>query len=346
MFLADKTATAWLKSPGPPISNDILYRSQALQRRFERNVSRPRALRDNRVYMPEFDMANAGKHREHGVVYLCGNFAEVCVQVSTYVTGYGSPKEGLQKSEGEDSSEEAGEKNRRKAAYRAAKQVRRLVNTNECRFMWTLTLAPPSDENKINYQCVPLDKQRDYDFVRGLWKGFLRRFRREIKRRFRWILVLELHDSERTSEEKKGTWHLHFATPDRLEWEDIMHYWGHGHVRFDDFQRPKGGVRKHEVRNPGAYMSKYIGKNFEDSSLHRKRYTRSRNTIIPTRVGVDDFLQNYFRVGMEIAYRTERKFVDNEGNSYESINITYKKTDGSIFRDNHTSEKRRAVKSP
>jgi len=323
--MIDFAATAWLRSPGPPISNDVFYRSRALQARFYQNETRPRAQRDNVVYMPENDLANLGKHREHGVAYVCGDFVEVCTLVSTHITGTDTAAnaEGIRPSSKEEKDRQK-ERNIKKSSWRARKQVRRLVNANRCRYMWTLTLAPPSPENKILYDCIPLALQRDYDAVRMLWKAFLRRFKRELGgRTFKWILVLELHDSKRTSDEKRGTWHLHFATPDRLEWEDILHFWSHGHVRFDDFQKGKKGRRKGEVQNPGAYMSKYIGKNFDESNFHRKRYTRSRDTETPRKISLEEWLNCYFSVNDELVFRTEQRFVSQkDGIEYISTNLT------------------------
>jgi len=317
----------WCKTSHHPFTQSLLDKSEGLRRkRLEKDFCHPRACRDDLTRMPEFDLANVGKHREHGVVYLCGDFVEVCTLISPCVTGLDNSDTRQVRESTEADRQDRQEKSRKKAAWRAMKAIRRLTNVNRCRYMWTLTLAPPSQENKIFYECIPLELQRDYDAVRGLWKAFLRRFKKELGGpTFRWILVLELHDSKKTSDEKRGTWHLHFTTPDRLEWEDIMHFWTHGHVRFDDFQRGKKGQRKGEVRNPGAYMSKYIGKNFDESNFNKKRYTRSRNTLRPTKISLDSWYNQYFQHDMKIVWVSKREFKTDDGKVFLNSSITYRR---------------------
>lgn len=268
------------------------------------------------------DIRLLGRGSSHGIAYLCGDFVEIITAESDW-------QEGIPESDKKEAREMGKEEKERRendavwrAAYRAQKQIRRIVNANRCQYMWTLTLAPPGELNDKLYKTIPLASQRDYDSIRRVFKGFVRRFRKGAHP-FKWIAVFELHDSARTSDKKRGTWHIHFATPDRLEYEDIMHFWSHGVVHFDDFGKPKKGVRNDEVRNPGAYMSKYIGKNFNKTNLHRKRYTRSRDTLSPHKISLDSFLAQYLHRCEKIVFSRCDKH-EYEGTTYTRISLTYK----------------------
>lgn len=244
--------------------------------------------------IPDNDLATIGKQRQGTVAWICGDFVEQISTSSLWLTGIAPEPSDITRppmTEEEIST---------RCATRARKNVRRIINTNRMRFMWTFTLAPDGK--------IPLNLQADYNEVRKCWKAFIRKAYREFGR-FPWLVVLELHDSSATSETKKGTFHIHFATSKRLPWKKVGEVWGLGFVRFDDFNKnreERGGT----VRNPGAYMSKYVGKCFAANSRHLKRYSCSRSVKRPQKVsgvGLERFCRNH-KITLVEVFRKERGF--------------------------------------
>jgi hypothetical protein len=236
--------------------------------------------------MPGSDIAIMAKRREYGEAYMCGAFWEIHKRFNQHITGQTPNTD----TPAEDAGEKPVENTVSKCERRAKRQVRRICNASQCTYMWTLTFAPKSEENSQRYECIPIELQRDRGSVMKLWKAFLKRFyRRGIK--FQWVLVLELHDSDKTSVEKRGTWHLHFATPTRLDAAFVWASWKHGTVDVRDFTKPvktkKGQV---VIDNPGGYISKYIGKSFSVDNAHVKRYTCSRNITRPIKLSLEEFV--------------------------------------------------------
>lgn len=230
--------------------------------------------------MPDADIACIAKARESASVWLCGEFVEIIRTSSTFLTGVspsqeGGPKKAL--SEDEVS---------KRCAVRAQKQVRRICNTNDFRYMWTLTMCPANSDYAKNYaEPVCTLTQRHYKSVRCLWGRFIRRIYKHTGK-FAWLTIFELHDSKKTSESKRGTYHIHFTTGERLDWAQIGTIWRHGNVRFDDFKK-NVKERRGKVRNPGAYLSKYVGKSFDESNRHQKRYSCSQDVKRPLKVSLN-----------------------------------------------------------
>lgn len=262
------------------------------------------------IAMPDSDIANVGKQRCAGVAYLCGDFLETITTSSLFLAGVAPiTNETIAR------PPETAEETAKRCAVRAQKNIRRVVNTNRMKMMWTLTLCPA---NSIHSHLYPEPvcnlTQTHYKSIRGLWT----RFTRKLKRAFgevQWVLVLELHDSDKTAEVKRGTYHLHFATNQYLDWAAINDLWGHGNVRFDDFTKPKKG-RKDIVRNPGAYMSKYIGKSFDKHTSHLKRFTCSRNTLRPQKISLETAEAILLQRGGEMVYNQYREFLAKAPMSY------------------------------
>ena len=274
------------------------------------------------VLMPAPDIGAIGKHRSNGVAWICGDFVEVCVTTSHYLTGVGLPD-----NEGIGRPPETADSIAKRCAMRAKKQIRRICNTNRMRYMWTLTMCPGNSEYADNYpNPVCTITQRHYKSMRDLWKRFARKLRTQFNNP-PWLAVFELHDSDKTSEEKRGTYHIHFATNVVLDWAAVGKAWGHGNVRFDDFGAAKS-ERGGEVRNPGAYLSKYVGKSFDVHNAHHKRYTRSSNTLLPQKIAFED-VETILSRGSKEVYRAQKEFdfVDNVtgyAGIYGVWQITYK----------------------
>lgn len=280
--------------------------------------------------MPEPDIANLGKAREQGICWYCGDFAEVILTSSTYLTGVAPPQQsGCQKSL-------APEEVARRVSLRAQKQVRRLVNTNRFSRMWTLTQCPDKSRHAAKYkQPVPINKQRSYAHTRKLWKAFIRRLKKH-QPDVRWLVVLEPHNSEKTSPDKLDTYHLHFATNLFLDWLSIGEIWGHGNVHYQDFK--KGDKTRGVVRNPGAYMSKYLGKDFQGEDSYRKRYSCSRNILRPVKVDSATFFGTWQDSRQETVYHTSKTFDlwDTQkavGGVYGVTQTTYKLREGNTWQN-------------
>lgn len=273
------------------------------------------------------DRRFVGKERCRGHALICGDFAEVYSQIETWVSGAPGNK-GISAVRTEPITRDEQEYNAHRCAVRAQKNVRRLVNCNRLNTMWTLTFAPDTPDNQERWECVPLYVQRDYDRVRAIWKSFLKRLAR-VYPEVRWLVVFELHNSEETSDAKRGTWHLHFATSDFLDWSEISRIWKHGVVRFDDFSKPNHNKgRPGSVHNPGAYMSKYIGKVFDSSNYKRKRFSRSRNTSSPKKISLDAFVSQYLPGSQEIF--CNKRIVDTPKGLCVSINRSYRLKEGAF----------------
>lgn len=248
--------------------------------------------------LPDADIAQLGKRPQGTVTWVCGDFVEEISTSSLWLTGIAPDHTTGGKPPLSD------EEINKRCATRAQKNVRRIVNTNRFRFMWTFTFAP----YKEGMNTLETQAQKDYHEVRKQWKKFLRKvYKAEGK--FPWLVVLELHDSTETSDVKRGTYHLHFATNKRLNWKKTGMLWGLGFVRFDDFQKPMA-ERGGEVRNPGAYMSKYIGKAFDKQTRGLKRFSCSRDIKRPAKLsgeGLEKFLSTN-QTTMEEVFKQERVF--------------------------------------
>lgn len=252
------------------------------------------------VAMPDADIANLGKSRQAGCVWLCGDYAECILTSTTYLEGV-APVKATEKNKSL-SHEEI----QKRVSLRAQKEVRRVVNAARLRYMWTLTFCPGNSKYAKKYNepvCNLL--QKDYEGCRYLWKRFIRKVSKRLPG-FEWLVIFERHESKKTSAIKMGTYHLHFATETFLPWKEITEMWGHGNVRFDDFSKGRKG-REEAVCNPGAYMSKYVSKTFPDSEMYKKRYTCSRNISRPAKIMPETFFREP-SASRQVVFRSEKTF--------------------------------------
>lgn len=235
--------------------------------------------------------AMIGRARSTGNVIFCGRHVEV--YLAPEPQHIGAVTSGANVSSG--TSVESQASIARRVNARARKQIRRYVNANNLQGMITLTLAPPSPDNDKLYATVDLDTQRDYEAVRELWHTYKARLRKRLEGvNVDYVVVFELHDSDRTSPEKRGTWHIHVAIKaDDAIAQSMMSCWYHGRTDYQDFRYDKQGNRREvDIQNPGAYIAEYIGKEgaqFGTLALcSKKRYTTSRGLSKPKKKSIEE----------------------------------------------------------
>jgi hypothetical protein len=262
--------------------------------------------------------------KSHKVAWVCGDFLEVIETREPIFCDTGQPV-GMPERERKDKDTKKDAFFR--AAYRAQRTARRLINTNHLYFMWTLTFAPDTVENE-KYTCLANEEQKDRKKVFSVWKQFLRRVHRNLvpKEDFNWLMVLERHDSFKTHPIKKDTYHIHLATDSQVSTHAVQKTWKHGICNIQDFTKTPAGKKRKKIENPGAYISKYIAKevNGYDRSEYQKRYTTSRGLRRPIKVNIPGqiaLLSGYTR---GVSY-SAKKFVQGErGQVLVKISTTYK----------------------
>lgn len=178
-----------------------------------------------------------------------------------------------------------------RSSQRAARQLRRLVNLNNLYIMITFTFAPKQDKS-IGFprKILPLDDQKCKKTIHFTWNKFLTALRRRFSKEgriFRWVKVLEKHDSEETSEEKRGTYHIHLATDLFTDYETLLNLWGYGIINIKDFRTGKT-IGENKIKeslqtsDPGSYMSKYVSKDMKSGhNLNERRFSCSHHLDTP-----------------------------------------------------------------
>lgn len=175
--------------------------------------------------------------------------------------------------------------NRERASKRARQNVRLKVKSMFADHMLT-----------FNYRAAVVDR----DLVAKHWKEFVRLFRLRFPK-WSYLAVLEKHDGEKTSEEKRGSYHIHVAVSGRQEIKWLLRCWlvAIGQPREDisawlnngvplgsksfgnvDVQGPKlkhgGTARKWKSGKLSGYLTKYVGKEFEECDKGAKKYWHSK----------------------------------------------------------------------
>jgi hypothetical protein len=151
------------------------------------------------------------------------------------------------------------------AAARAKKKMRHLVKNMAATHLCTLTRRELPETGYWS----PDDWARAWDSLR----------RSIVKAKggeFPYVAILEQH--------KKGNYHLHIAWCGRINLNLVRPLWwsicggrGAGNVDAQHIRVKQGADRSHRI---ARYISKYIGKSFEDSPrFNKKRYWASRQTM-------------------------------------------------------------------
>lgn len=181
------------------------------------------------------------------------------------------------------------DKQRRKRKQEQA--LKNLVNKNYLCYMYTLTFALECNEKVKGLRFIlPEDQQRARKEIERAWnlrRGPIVQALRERDIEFRYVKVLEKHDSDQTDERKRGTYHIHLATDQPIDKYLLQKLWGFGVVWVDNFNKSKvkdadGNTVNVErdgcVISPGDYMAKYIDKDFNEADeLGKRAYSPSKN---------------------------------------------------------------------
>lgn len=180
-----------------------------------------------------------------------------------------------------DEQAERDAENRQRAAKRAKGRVRYLIKTITADHMLT-----------FNYRDNVLDRER----VARDWKEFLRLFHQRYPD-WRYVAALE--------EQERGSIHMHVAVKGRqdIKWllrcwllaigqppEEVSAWYVHGEklgekslgaVNVEPPKKRWGGAGKWKANKLASYLTKYIGKEFEEADKGKKKYWHSRGIDQP-----------------------------------------------------------------
>lgn len=160
------------------------------------------------------------------------------------------------------------EKNRERAARRAKKKIRHACKSAQFDRMLTLTT-------------------RDAIFDREAFQKMIEKFTRLVRKatgeELAYVLTVEKHDSEKTSEAKRGSLHAHVAVRGRQDYKLLQSIWNFRVCGGRGFVRVSNGTRKMNPGSIASYISKYISKSISDVAANKKSYWISHNIAAPVR---------------------------------------------------------------
>lgn len=192
--------------------------------------------------------------------------------------------------------------NRKKSLARAKHDAQLIIRKYRFYMMWTFTFAlePETEEDKKThkdmgiYHYLSQEEQQNRKTVGKAWNNFmtqLRKYCNEHDIPLQWLKVLERHDSDDTSEEKRNTFHVHLATNlSYFNKKDLQKMWGYGEIEYSDYSKKQVTTSDGRKKNvdlgcqgdASFYMSKYIEKNFDDAHERKeKAFTTSTNVKTP-----------------------------------------------------------------
>lgn len=229
---------------------------------------------------------------------LCGDFLEVSKTPERRSIGQPSIKSATGKG-----NKESCEEILARSVRRSQTAMRQVTNTNSLYVLHTLTFAvkhPKYFKGEKHFEIIPTDEQADREKVLAYWRQFARRMRDyewSKGRIFRYLTVIEKHTGKRAGGDKtikNDTYHIHFLS-DRIYGKRLLQSkWRHGFCHYADWgigrksQDLQDDYDAPPPDNPGAYASKYIGKDMSEEYPGRKRYWASRNLSKPERISPDD----------------------------------------------------------
>jgi hypothetical protein len=160
------------------------------------------------------------------------------------------------------------ERNRDRAARRAKRKIRHSCKSARFDRMLTLTTR-----NAIF----------DRDQFQRMIEKFIRLVRKASGDAMLYVLTLEKHDSEKTSEAKRGSLHAHVAVRGRQDYKLLQTVWNYRVCGGQGFVRVSNGSKKMNVGRIASYISKYISKTISDVATNKKSYWISHNIAAPVR---------------------------------------------------------------
>lgn len=160
------------------------------------------------------------------------------------------------------------EKNRERAARRGKKKIRFACKSAGFDRMVTLTTR----------QAI-----FDRDVFQKMTEKFIRLVRKATGNYISYVLVLEKHDSEKTSEAKRGSLHAHVALKGRQDYKLLQSIWNYRICDGRGAVHVTNGSRKLSASRIAGYISKYASKSISDVSFNKKSYWISRNIDKPVR---------------------------------------------------------------
>lgn len=211
-------------------------------------------------------MANAYNKK----VYICGNVIEIYEYSSPVLCDYDNKIEKCSREQTEDIKKE----NFIRSMKRTKRKIIQLVNSN---FV----------VNKSSFLTLTFkDNIRDYDIAFSYWDKFKKKIEYHFKLKLTYLGVVEF--------QQRGAIHFHiclFNVP--IFRHDLLYqFWNDFSSKNDNF----GSVNiksLNEVDNIGAYLTYYMGKNFDDFYDNefkcKKRYFKSRNLREPSQILYDTF---------------------------------------------------------
>ncbi len=160
------------------------------------------------------------------------------------------------------------ERNRERAARRAKKKIRLACKSAQFDRMLTLTTR----------QAI-FDRNEFHKMI----EKFIRLVRKATGDAMPYVLAVEKHDSEKTSEAKRGSLHAHVGTRGRQNYKLLQAIWNYRVCGGQGFVRVSNGTKKMNSNRIAGYISKYIGKASSDVAFNKKSYWISHNIAAPTR---------------------------------------------------------------
>ena len=132
----------------------------------------------------------------------------------------------------DEENKEERNRQRLKRLRNQKKTVRRYVNLNHLFFMYTFTFAISLNDNVIGLsKILPLESQRHRTEIERIWNSRLSIIRKALGNSgtpFRFLKVLEPHNSEKSTCEKRGAFHIHLATDRWIDKGGLQKLWKYG----------------------------------------------------------------------------------------------------------------------
>lgn len=174
--------------------------------------------------------------------------------------------------------EKKDELNKVRSLQRTKSKVRRLVISQNMRYMWTLTFNKKYVLNGNNEE----KDTGNLDDVWDIWRAFIKKCKRSGVE-FKYIVTVEVQEKRLATYNEK-VYHFHFVTDMALPVNskkakqmkldyNILDLWGYGYVFVSSSNRGKSFAAR--------YITKYISKMFDECGKSTHRYRCSKGMVVP-----------------------------------------------------------------